>query len=134
MAQDNVDVIQGAWDAFAAGDLEAATGVVAPEGEINIPSTLPWGGTHLGPEGFTEMLRVLLSHFKDFKATPEKVLGADDDHVVVTASIKGRTKDGTPIENRAVWVYKLRGGQVVSAESYGDTAQMLKALDAAPAS
>jgi ketosteroid isomerase-like protein len=134
MAQDNVDVIQGAWDAFAKGDVEAATSIVAPEGEINAPSTLPLGGTFLGPEGFQDFLAGLTSHFKDFKATPEKVLGADDDHVVVTASIKGRTKDGTPIENRAIWLYKMRGGQVVSAETYGDTAKVLKALNATAAS
>lgn len=128
MAQDNVDVVQGAWDAFGRGDLDAATSIVAPEGEITAPSSLPWGGTFLGPEGFRDFLRGLLSHFKDFKATPEKVLGADDDHVIVTASVRGRTKAGAPFENRSVWVYKLRGGQVVSAESYGDTAQMLKTL------
>jgi ketosteroid isomerase-like protein len=134
MAQDNVDVIQGAWDAFAKGDLEGATNIVAPEGEITAPSTLPWGGTFLGPEGFRDFLTGLFSYFKDFKATPEKVLGADDDHVIVTAHVRARTKDGTPVENRSVWIYKLRGGQVVSAESFADTAQMLKALDAAPAS
>ena len=134
MAQDNVDVIQGAWDAFAKGDIEAATSIVAPEGEITAPSTLPWGGTFLGPEGFRDFLRGLLSHFKDFKATPEKVLGADDDHVIVTAQIRGRTKSGTPIENRSVWVYKLRGGQVESAEAFSDTAQLLKALDSTGAS
>ena len=134
MAQDNVDVVQGAWDAWAAGDLEAATSIVAPEGEITAPSTLPWGGTFLGPEGFRDFLTGLLDHFKDFKATPEKVLGADDDHVIVTANVRGRTKDGTPVENRSVWVYKLRGGQVVSAEAYADTAAMLKALDSTAAS
>jgi ketosteroid isomerase-like protein len=134
MAQDNVDVIQSAWDAFAKGDIEAATSIVAPEGEITAPSTLPWGGTFLGPEGFQDFLRGLLSHFKDFKATPEKVLGADDDHVIVTAQIRGRTKSGTPIENRSVWVYKLRGGQVESAEAFSDTAQLLKALDSTAAS
>jgi ketosteroid isomerase-like protein len=62
------------------------------------------------------------------------VLGADDDHVVVTASIRGRTTDGTPVENSSVWVYKLSGGQVTSAESWTDTAQILKSLDATPAS
>ena len=134
MAQDNVDVVQGAWDAWAAGDIEGATSIVAPEGEITTPSTLPWGGTFLGPEGFREYARGLLDHFKDFKATPEKVLGADDDHVIVTASLRGRTKNGTPVENRSVWVYKLRSGQVVSAEAYSDTAAMLKALDASAAS
>jgi uncharacterized protein len=134
MAQDNVDVVQGAWDAWAAGDIEAATSIVAPEGEITAPSTLPWGGTFLGPEGFRDFLTGLLDHFKDFKATPEKVLGADDDHVIVTANVRGRTKDGTPVENRSVWIYKLRGGQVVSAEAYADTAAMLKALDSTAAS
>ncbi len=128
MAQDNVDVVQGAWDAFGRGDVDGATNIVAPEGEITAPATLPWGGTFLGPEGFRDFLRTLLSHFKEFKATPEKVLGADDDHVIVTANLKGRTKGGTAFETRAVWVYKLRGGQVVSAEAYGDSAQMLKTL------
>ena len=129
MAQDNVDVVQGAWDAWAAGDIEAATNIVAPEGEITAPSSLPWGGTFLGPEGFRDFLAGLLTHFLDFKATPEKVLGADDDHVIVTAHVRGRTKAGGTIENRSVWIYKLRGGQVVSAETFADTAAMLKALD-----
>ena len=128
MPQDNVDVVQEAWDAWAKGDIEAATSIVAPEGEITAPSTLPWGGTFLGPEGFRDFLAGLLAHFKDFKATPEKVLGADDDHVVVTANVRGRTKKGGTVENRSVWVYKLRGGQVVSAETFADTAAMLKAL------
>lgn len=134
MAQDNVDVVQGAWDAWAAGDMEAATNIVAPEGEITAPSTLPWGGTFLGPEGFRDFLTGLLNHFKDFKATPDKVLGADDDHVIVTANVRGRTKDGATIENRSVWVYKLRGGQVVSAETFADTAAILKALGSQAAS
>jgi ketosteroid isomerase-like protein len=134
MAQDNVDVIQGSWDAWAAGDYERATSIVAPEGEITVPSTLPWGGTFLGPEGFQDFLRGLLTHFKDYKAVPEKVLGADDDHVIVTANVRGRTKDGTPVEGRSVWIYKLRGGQVVSAETFADTAQALKALGSTAAS
>ena len=60
------------------------------------------------------------------RRTPEKVLGADDDHVIVVAAIRGRTRDGATIENRSVWIYKLRGGQMVSAESYADTAQVAR--------
>jgi|SRR5215213_11249559 len=134
MAQDNVDVIQGAWDAFAKGDLDGASAIVAPDGEINVPSALPFGGTFLGPEGMRDYVTGLTSYFRDFKATPEKVLGADDDHVIVTANIKGRTKSGSPVEYKSVWVYRLRGGQVASAESYTDTAQVLKALDTTAAS
>jgi len=134
MAQDNVDVVQGAWDAWAAGDLEGATNVVASEGEIVAPSSLPWGGTFIGPEGFRDFLAGMLKHFKDLKAVPEKVLGADDDHVIVTARVRGRTKGGNPIEHRTVWIYKLRGGQVVNAETFADTAALLKAMSSKPRS
>jgi ketosteroid isomerase-like protein len=134
VAQDNVDVIQGAWDAFTKGDIEGATSIVAPEGEISAPSTLPWGGTYMGPEGFQDFLRELLKHFKEFKATPAKVLGADDDHVVVTAEIRGRTTDGEAYEGSSVWIYKLSGGQVTQAETWTDTAKILASLDATPAS
>jgi ketosteroid isomerase-like protein len=134
VAQDNVDVIQGAWDAFAKGDIESSTSIVAPEGEITAASTLPWGGTYMGPEGLQDFLRELLKHFKEFKATPEKVLGADDDHVVVTTEIRGRTTEGASYEGTSVWVYKLSGGQVTQAEVWTDTAKILALLDATPAS
>ena len=134
MAQDNVDVIQGAWDAFAGGDIDGSTSIVAPEGEISAPTALPWGGTYIGPEGFQDFLRELLKHFKEFKASPGKVLGADDDHVVVTAEIRGRTTEGTPYEGSSVWVYKLSGGQVTQAEVWTDTAKILTTLDATAAS
>jgi ketosteroid isomerase-like protein len=129
VAQDNVDVVQGAWDAWKAGDIDRATSIIAPEGEINAPATVPWGGTFLGPEGFRDFLTGILNHFRDFKAIPDKVLGADDDHVIVTANVRGRTKAGGTVEETVVWVYKLRGGQVVSAENFLDTAKMLKALE-----
>jgi ketosteroid isomerase-like protein len=128
VARDNVDVIEGAWAAWGKGNIEAATSIVAPEGEIHAPDTLPWGGTYIGPEGFQAMLASLVSNFSQFKATPVKVLGADDDHVVVLAETRGRTKSGNPVEVNVVWVYRLRDGQVESAEAYTDTAAVLEKL------
>jgi uncharacterized protein len=128
MAQDNVDVIQSAWDAFGRGDIDEAVSVADPAGEIVTPESLPWGGTFQGPEGFKEMLGTLLSNFEQFKAVPEKVLGADDNHVVVLAKLTGRTKAGNPLEGRAVWVYQLRDGKVIRAEAFTDTHKVLEAL------
>ena len=68
------------------------------------------------------------SNFEQFSATPEKVLGADDNHVVVVAKTKGRTKAGGTIEGTAIWIYQLRDGKIADAESFGDTAQVLEAL------
>ena len=100
MAQDNVDVVQGAWDAFGRGDIEAVLDAFAPAAETRVPEALPWGGTYAGPDGFRDFLAKLGESFEQFSATPEKVLGADDNHVVVLAKTKGRTKAGGTVEGR----------------------------------
>ncbi|MEK6272166.1 MAG: nuclear transport factor 2 family protein [Actinomycetota bacterium] len=128
MAQDNVDVVQGAWDAFGRGDIDAVLEAIAPSAETRLPESLPWGGTYAGPDGFRDFLTKLGDSWDQFSATPQKVLGADDNHVVVLAKTKGRTKAGATIEGRTIWIYQLRDGKIADAESFGDTAQLLEAL------
>jgi uncharacterized protein len=128
MAQDNVDVVQGAWDAFGRGDIDAVVEAIAPSAETRLPESLPWGGTYAGPDGFRDFLIKLGDSWDQFSATPQKVLGADDNHVVVLAKTKGRTKAGATIEGKTIWIYQLRDGKIADAESFGDTAQLLEAL------
>jgi uncharacterized protein len=128
MAQDNVDVVQGAWDAFGRGDIDAVLETIAPSAETRLPESLPWGGTYAGPDGFRDFLAKLDDSFEVFSANPQKVLGADDNHVVVVAKTKGRTKAGSTIEGQTIWLYQLRDGKIADAESFGDTAQVLEAL------
>jgi hypothetical protein len=128
MAKDNVDVVESAWDAFGRGDVETATKIAGAEAEIVIPETVPWGGTYHGPDGFREFLGKLSESFDDFKAVPEKILGADDDHVIVIAQASGTTKSGNQFEGRGAWVYRLQDGKLTEAEFFGDTARALEAL------
>ena len=128
MAQDNVDVIQTMWDAFGRGDIEKATSVADPSAQFAAPETLPWGGTYHGPEGWADLLVSVVGNFDKFEAKPEKVLGADDDHVVVVARMTGRTKSGQDVEHNVVWVYKMRNGQVMRGDVFTDTASLRDAL------
>ena len=128
MAQDNVDVVQGAWDAFGRGDIDAVLETIAPSAETRLPESLPWGGTYAGPDGFRDFLTKLGDSWDQFSATPQKVLGADDNHVVVLAKTKGRTRAGGTVEASAVWIYQLRDGKIADAETFGDTARLLEAL------
>jgi ketosteroid isomerase-like protein len=128
MAQDNVGVIEAAWEAFGKGDLDKAVEIAAPEGEIIAPDSLPWGGTYVGPDGFRDLLGQVFQRFDQFSAKPEKVLSADDDHVFVVASISGRARGGDDLRARVVWAYQLRDGKVVRAEAFPDTAAILDAL------
>jgi len=129
MAQDNVDTIESAYAAFAKGDLEAVLDYFSDSAEIVAPPSLPWGGEYEGPEGMRTFLAKLLEHFTEFKSTPTKVLGADDNHVVVIARNTGKTKSGNRIENEVVWIYQLREGAVTSAYAFADTTAILAALD-----
>jgi ketosteroid isomerase-like protein len=128
MAKDNVDVVQHAWDAFARGDIDGVVDAIAPSAETRLPASVPWGGTYVGPDGFRDFLYKLVQAFDSFKATPEKVLGADDNHVIVVAKTKGRVKGGGTIEGSNVWIYQLRDGLIADAEGWADTAQALEAL------
>ena len=128
MAKDNVDVVQHAWDAFARGDLEAVVEAITPSAETRVPESVPWGGTYVGPDGFRDFLYKLDHAFESFKATPEKVLGADDNHVIVVAKTKGKVKGGATVEGSNVWVYQLRDGLIADAEGWADTAKVLEAL------
>jgi ketosteroid isomerase-like protein len=128
VAQDNVDVIESAYAAFGKGDLEAVLGYFSDSAEIVAPESVPWGGEYEGPEGMRTYLAKLLEHFTDFKSTPVKVLGADDNHVIVVARNSGKTKSGNRIENEVVWIFQLRDGAVTSAHAFSDTATLLEAL------
>jgi ketosteroid isomerase-like protein len=128
VAQDNVDVIESAYAAFAKGDLEAVLEYFSDSAEIVAPESVPWGGEYEGPEGMRTFLAKLLEHFTDFKSTPTKVLGADDNHVIVVARTSGKTKSGQRIEDEVVWIYQLRDGSVTSAHAFSDTAALLEAL------
>src|SRR3954447_9020983 len=125
--RDNVETIESLWDAFGRGDLDKVAAAVAETGEVVFPDSLPWGGVHTGPEGFRAALDQIQSRYGDFKAKPEMVLGADDDHVVVVASVQGRGKGGK-VEGRVIWLYRMRDGKVMRAEAFPDTAAMIEAL------
>ena len=128
MAQDNVDVIESAYAAFRKGDIEAVIEVFSESAEIIAPASVPWGGEYEGPEGMRTLIAKLFEHFADYKMTPQKVLGADDNHVIVIARTSGRTKSGTRYEGESVWIYQLREGAVTSAHAFADTAEVLEAL------
>ncbi len=126
---DNVDVIQGIWDAFGNGDVDKAAGLFADDAEVVTSRHLPWGGTHVGPEGFRDFADLLSGSFKDLKARPLKVLGSDDNHVTVLAHTSAKTRAGKPLEVDVLWLYQLRDGRVISAQAFTDTATILEALD-----
>jgi ketosteroid isomerase-like protein len=124
----NADTVREAWEAFGRGDIDGATSTTDDSAEIVVPETLPWGGTYRGPDGFKEMIGKFMGELEEFNAQPQTFLEADDDHVVVPVGGSARTKSGNELAIRALWLYQVRGGKLVRADFYGDTAATLDAL------
>jgi|SRR5436190_579740 uncharacterized protein len=125
--RDNVELIESLWEAFSRADFDTLAAAIADDAVIVFPDSVPWGGSHRGPDGFREALSDLTSRLADFKAKPEMILGADDEHVVVVANLTGRGKGGR-LDARVVWLYRLRGGKVIRAEAFPDSARILEAI------
>ena len=124
----NADVVKEGWDAFARGDLDAATATTSDSAEIVVPESLPWGGTYTGPDGFKEMIGKFTSNFDEVSPAPQEFIEADDGHVVVTVKGAGTTKSGNELTGDSLWLYKVDHGKIEHAEFYGDTATAVKAL------
>jgi ketosteroid isomerase-like protein len=124
----NADTVKSGWEAFAKGDLDAATATTSESAEIVVPESLPWGGTYTGPEGFKEMIGKLVSNFDEVKPEPQEFLEADGGHVIVTVKGAGTTKSGNELTGDSIWLYKVDDGKIEHAEFYGDTATAVKAL------
>lgn len=126
---ENADAVKARWDDFGKGDLDGAVSTTSEDAEIVMPETLPWGGTYRGPDGFKEMIQKFLSNFESVDPKPTAFLEADDgETVIVTVEGVGKTKTGKELSGHSVWLYKVRGGKLMSAEFFGDTAQTRDAL------
>ena len=82
----NADTVKNGWDAFARGDMDAATATTSDSAEIVVPESLPWGGTYTGPDGFKEMIGKFLSNFDEVRPAPQEFIEADGGRVLVTVS------------------------------------------------
>ena len=124
----NAETVKSGWEAFARGDMDAATATTSESAEIVVPESLPWGGTFTGPAGFKEMIGRLVSNFDEVKPEPQEFLEADGGHVVVTVRGVGTTKSGNQLSGDSIWLYTMDDGEITRAEFYGDTATAVEAL------
>jgi ketosteroid isomerase-like protein len=123
----NADVVRSAWEAFGRQDLDSATADMEEAAEIIVPESLPWGGSYRGPGGFKEMIGPFMSHFEEFRPTPDGFFEADD-RVFFPLSVQAKSTSGNDMSGRALWMYQLRDGKITRAEIFADTANTVSVV------
>ena len=134
--QDNVRLVQRAYDAFKRGDIEGLLQLVTEDVEWITPGPsdiMPSAGHRRGRQGVADFFSTLSSQ-EDVELFEPKDYIAQGDKVVVICSYRGRVKaTGRSAEADLVHVFDIKDDKVRQFREFFDTAAVLPAFIAAQA-
>ena len=124
---DDVDVVKALYAAMAARDLGGLFRLLDESCVVTQDPALPWGGRHVGHEGFTTFALTLAKTI-DSAVTVEAVFAADGD-VFQYGRTRGTVRaTGAVFDIPEVHRWTIRDGKAVAAHFAIDTPAMLEAL------
>ena len=112
---------------MAARDIERLLQLIHPECVITQDPRVPWGGRHVGHEGFANFGLLLTSSINS-AVTTEAMFMADDEVIQVGRTRGTVNSNGAAFDIPEVHRWKIRDGQAVAAHFAIDTEAMLRAL------
>ena len=123
----DIEIVTQIYDALARRDFDTLFAVVDAECVITQDPALPWGGRHVGHDGFAAFGLALTGSI-DSAVTTEAMFMADGD-VFQVGRTRGRTvATGTPFDIPEVHRWTIRDGKAIAAHFSIDTPTMLAAL------
>jgi ketosteroid isomerase-like protein len=126
MPEENIEIVRRVYEAFARRDWDAVFRDMAPGFEMTTKRG-PNAGTHRGRERTQGFVEDYVAAFEDATAEPERFLESGN-HVVVLVTRRGTPRGGGAeivVRNGHLWT--LRDGRILSAESFPDPQEALRA-------
>ena len=128
MSQENLELVQAAFDAYSRGDEPALLELVAADVVITqFPEQVDVRDYH-GHEGFRQVMTEWIGSWDDWSI---EILGARElgDLVLATARQRGRgIASGAPIDAEAIFVFTVRKGLIARWRMFSSEEQALKAV------
>jgi hypothetical protein len=127
----NLNIIQGAYAAFAKGDVPGVLGIM----DANIAWTeaegFPYGGTYNGPNAVLEGVFMRLgAEWDGFAAVPAEFIDGGDT-IVALGKYSGKYKaTGKSFQADFAHVWKMQDGKAIRFVQYTDTLLVHRALQA----
>lgn len=128
--QENMQVVQQAYDAFKRGDIQSVLNLMADDADWlhpGPPDAIPFAGQYRGRDGVAQFF-AKLGGAEDVEHFEPQEFFASGDRVVVLGRYRGRIKaTGRTDDVEWVHVFTVRGGKIVSHRQYSDTAAAVEA-------
>lgn len=125
MAEQNVEIVRAAYDAFARGDIPSVLAAFDPGVEFIPSDAFPHGGLCRGHEEMVAYFQTFATTYEQLEVQPDEFLDAGD-HVVALGHERGRA-NGMSFVTPFAHVWTLRDGKAVHWKEYLDPAQELRA-------
>ena len=130
MSQENVALVRGIYDSFAAGDVPAVLGAMSPDIVWNEAENFPLAdrNPYVGPDAILQGVFARLgADWDGFAVAVDEILDAGDT-VVALGHYHGSCRaTGKPIRAQLVHVWRLAGGKATGFQQYTDTLQAARA-------
>ncbi len=131
MSSSNVEVVKGAYDAFARGDVEGVLGAMSADIEWNEAEGMPYGGRHIGPQAVAErVFGPIVADIPNFSVTPEELMESGDS-VIAVARYAGTGKEtGKDLDLSVVHIWDVRDGKLTRFRQFADTVKFAEVVPA----
>jgi uncharacterized protein len=125
-----IEVVQTIYTAMSSRDIDRLLQLIHPECVITEDEALPWGGRHVGHEGFANFGLALTTTI-DSAVTTDEMFEADGE-VIQFGHTRGTVKsNGVAFDIAEVHRWTVRDGQAIAAHFSIDTEAMLRAINSA---
>ncbi|HYI64958.1 MAG TPA: nuclear transport factor 2 family protein [Allosphingosinicella sp.] len=133
MSQENVALIRGIYDGFAAGDVAAVLGAMSPGIVWNEAENFPYadGNPYVGPEAVAQgVFARCIGEWDGFAVTVDEMLDAGDT-IVALGRYSGTCKaTGKSMNAQLAHVWRVEGGKAARFQQYADTLQVARVTGA----
>ena len=134
MAAEHIPTVRQIYDSMSRWDIAELAGSVSHDFELNLPESVPFGGTRHGPDGVEAFGTLFADHLEGPWAEPDQFLDAGD-ALVVIGRLRGSAKrTGREFEVSFAHVWTFSDGAPSRCRSFYDTAPItaaIKSVDAA---
>jgi ketosteroid isomerase-like protein len=133
VAEQAIEVVREALDAFARGDADTFLSKLDPEIEWHPTPDSPYAGVYRGVEQVEELFERWRNAWHDVDLVLEDPVEADD-NVVATSHFHGVSAGtGEEVDFRRTGLLTIRDGRIVRVVDYAERAAALTALEDRPA-
>jgi ketosteroid isomerase-like protein len=131
MSEQSVDVVKGAYAAFAEGDVPGVLGMFADEIEWYEAEGMPYGGLHRGGEVIVQKVFGPISEDVEGFAVIAEEFMASGDSVAAVVRYTGTGKTtGKPLDLPVVHLWDLEDGKAVRFRQFIDTMKFAEVVPA----